>query len=389
MNGVLTIVGAVPLMATKGRAPAKVVVRNGLIAEATATGERAADRGGRTIDAGGLLLAPGLIDVQLNGGFGADFTTEPEAIWQVGERLPALGVTAFLPTIVSAPRAARDAACRVIAARSPAGYLGAMPLGLHFEGPFLSPAAAGVHDPDALRMPGSRDVGAEAWSVEAGTRLVTIAPELPGALALIAELVARGVRVSVGHSAADFDQATAAFDAGATYATHLFNAMPPLHHRQPGLAGAALDDRRVSVGLIADGVHTHAAIVRLVATAVGPQRVSLVTDATAALGLPSGGVTLAGRELLVDETSVRLAEDGRLAGSALAADEGLRRFRAMSGWSAADAIATMTTVPARLLGLADRGVLRPGARADLVLFTADLEVIATFVGGLAVHGPWA
>lgn len=342
----------------------------------------------RVIDAGGLLAAAGLIELQLNGGWGADFTSDPDAMWQVGERLPATGVTTFLPTIISAPRDARDAALAALAAGPPTAHAGALPLGLHFEGPFLHPAAAGAHDPAVLRSPEQAEVGADDWSVERGVRLVTLAPELPGATGLIGALLGRGVRVSAGHSAADFEQALAGFAAGITYVTHLFNAMPPLHHRQPGLVGAALADRRVTVGLIPDGLHTHPAVLGLIAAAVGRERLSLVTDATAGLGQPAGPASLAGREVIVDEVSVRLAGNGRLAGSALAADEGLRRFMAMTGWSAADTLATMTAVPARLLGLADRGRLAAGARADIVLFTPALEVVATFVGGRAVFGPW-
>ena len=218
--------------------------------------------------------------------------------------------------------------------------------------------------------------------------MATIAPELDGAIELIRELVARGVVVSAGHSAASYKQAVAGFDAGITYATHLFNAMPPLGHREPGLVGAALEDPRVIVGLIADGIHVHQAVIRIIAAAVGPARLSLVTDATAALGMDLGGYVLGGRGVVLDGTSVRLAEDGRLAGSALSADQALRGFGSMIGWAAADVLATMTSVPARLLGLADRGHVQVGGRADLTLFTPDLEVVATFVGGQPLHGPW-
>jgi len=221
----------------------------------------------------------------------------------------------------------------------------------------------------------------ERWSAGAGVRIVTMAPELEGALGLTRQLVSRGVVVSAGHSAADRDEAVAGFDAGMRYATHLFNAMPPLSHRDPGLVGAALADPRVTVGMIPDGIHSNPDVLRLAANSAGPDRVSLVTDATAALGMEPGRYVLGGRNVVLDGASVRLADDGRLAGSALTSDEALRRFVEFSGWSVADAVATMTTVPTRLLNLDDRGAIEVGRRADLVLLTQDLTVVMTFIGG--------
>ncbi|MEX2548371.1 MAG: amidohydrolase family protein, partial [Chloroflexota bacterium] len=239
-----------------------------------------------------------------------------------------------------------------------------------------------------IRLPTQAEPDVQSWSKEAGVRMVTLAPELDGALDLIRDLVARGVVVSAGHSSATRDQAVAGFDAGITYATHLFNAMAPLGHREPGLAGAALADARVTVGIIPDGIHMHPDIVRIVNRATGEDRLSLVTDATAGMGMAPGRYLLGERDVVLDGTSVRLAGDGRLAGSALTADEALRRFVEMTGATVASAVATMTTTPARLLGLADRGFVGPGAPADLALFTPGLDLVATFVGGQPVHGPW-
>ncbi len=365
-----------------------IVVDDGLITDIVAAESVTAGPETRRIDASGLILSAGLLDIQINGGFGHDFTHEAGAIWEVGARLPAYGVTGFLPTVVTSDMAARDAMLSVLAAGPAEGYSGATPLGAHFEGPFLSPERSGAHDPTYLRSPSDPDPDVERWSREAGVRMVTIAPELDGAIDLISALTARGVAVSAGHSAADRDQAAAAFDAGATYATHLFNAMPPLGHREPGLAGAALADPRVTVGLIADGLHVHRDVIRIAAHAAGRRRVSLVTDATAGLGMDPGRYRLGGRDVVLDGAAVRLADNGRLAGSALTADEALRRFVSMTGWTATDALATMTSTPQRLLGLADRGTLRVGGRADLTLFTPELHVVATFVGGQPVHGPW-
>jgi N-acetylglucosamine-6-phosphate deacetylase len=364
-----------------------VLVEDGLIHAVGPVGEIDPPTGTQTIDAGDLILAPGLLDIQINGGFGRDFTYESDSIWEVGARLPAYGVTAFVPTVVTSSMAERESMLRALAGGPPPGYRGAIPLGAHFEGPFINLARSGAHDPAFLRSPLNADPDVGSWSAAGGVRMVTLAPELEGALDLIRALVARGVVVSAGHSEATHDQAVAAFDAGVTYVTHLFNAMPPLGHRDPGLAGAALADPRVTVGLIADGVHSHPAVVRMAAAAAN-ERLSLVTDATAAMGMALGSYVLGGRDVVLDVTSVRLASDGRLAGSALTSDEALRRFRSMTGWTAADALATMTSVPARLLGLSDRGALRVGGRADLGLFTPDLEVVATLVGGAPVHGPW-
>jgi N-acetylglucosamine-6-phosphate deacetylase len=366
-----------------------VLVIDGSISAIAAAGELDAPPGAREIDAREFTLAPGLLDIQINGGFGHDFTHESESIWEVGALLPAFGVTAFVPTVVTSSAAERGSMLQALAKGPPPAYSGAMPLGAHFEGPFISPGRSGAHDPAFLRSPLDADPDVAQWSAGGGVRMVTLAPELEGALDLTRALVARGVTVSAGHSEATHDQAVAGFDAGITYATHLFNAMPPLGHREPGLAGAALADPRVTVGMISDGIHSHPAVMRVAAAAAGRERVSLVTDATAALGMAPGRYVLGGRDVVLDATSVRLADDGRLAGSALTADEGLRRFVSMTGWTAADALATMTSVPARLLKLTDRGALRVGGRADLTLFTSNLEVVATFVAGKPVHGPWS
>ena len=214
---------------------------------------------------------------------------------------------------------------------------------------------------------------------------MTLAPELPGALDVVRTLVARGVTVAAGHSSATAAQASAALDAGVTYVTHLFNAMAPLHHREPGLAGVALTDERVRVGLIADGIHVDPVVARLAARALG-DRLSLVTDAVAALGAGPGAGTLGslGVEVAAADLSVRLP-DGTLAGSTLALDRAVRNAVAFAGLDLAAAVRAVTATPAAVLGLADRGVVAPGAVADLVLLTPEGEVVATVVGGRVVH----
>lgn len=289
-----------------------------------------------------------MIDLQVNGAGGFDLTDEPERLWDVGVALLRFGADAFLPTLVSPSWSTVDRARAVLLGGAPAGYAGATPLGWHVEGPFLSPARAGAHSPDMLQAP---DAGAVAdWSPATGVRMVTLAPELPGALAVVEALVANGVIASAGHSAATFDQARAGFDAGIRGGTHLFNAMSPLDHRDPGLPGAALADDRVTVWLIPDGLHVHPALVAIVRRAVGPDRLAIVTDAIAALGMGPGQHRLAGRLVDCDETSARLP-DGTLAGSVIDLEQGVRNLAAFTGCTMEEARLAVTAVPERLLGV--------------------------------------
>jgi N-acetylglucosamine-6-phosphate deacetylase len=335
--------------------------------------------GARRIDAVGRILAPGFIDLQLNGAFGHDFTADPSTIWQVAARLPRYGVTAFLPTIITSPLDQVQAGLRVVTGGRPKDFRGAAALGVHAEGPFLNVKKKGAHNEQYLRAPMIET--AAGWSPASGMRLVTMAPELPGALDLIRALTARGVVVSAGHSMATYDEAVAGFDAGARYGTHLFNAMPALGHRDPGLPGALLSDGRMTVGLIADGVHTHRSIIALVWKMLGPKRMSLVTDAMAALGMPPGRHRLGDYDVIVDATSARLA-DGTLAGSILELDQALRNLIEITGCTLGEALETMTTTPARLLGLAgERGRIAPGLAADMVLLSSDLKVDTTIAAG--------
>ena len=340
------------------------------------------------MDAGGLIVAPGFIDVQLNGAFGTDFTQNPEAIWQVAAGLPRWGVTSFLPTIITAPLAQTTQAQETLAAGAPAGWQGSVPLGLHCEGPFLNPKKKGAHNPAHLRAPALADVA--AWSRANHVWLTTLAPELPGALEVIAALCQRGVVVSAGHSVATLAEARAAFAAGTRYGTHIFNAMPPLEHREPGLPGALLADAGQVVGLIPDGIHLHPSVVKLVWAAKGPHGITVVSDAMAALGMEPGIYRLSDQEVVVTEHSDGMREarlaSGTLAGSVLAMDEALRRLLIYTGCSLNEALATMTTTPANLLGIGhERGRLRAGALADLVFLTPTLEVACTMVEGVSCY----
>jgi N-acetylglucosamine-6-phosphate deacetylase len=217
-------------------------------------------------------------------------------------------------------------------------------------------------------------------------RLVTLAPELPGALDLVEALVARGVVVSAGHSMATYDQAQAGFDAGIRYGTHLFNAMPTLAHRDPGLPGALLTHPDVVVGIIPDGVHTHPSIVALAWACTGPERLTVVTDAMAALGMPPGAYQLGDQTVTVTEREARLPS-GTLAGSVLAMDVALRRLIHFTGCTLSAALATLTLTPARLLGMEhERGHIAVGTVADLVFLTPELEVVKTIVNGEVLFG---
>jgi len=360
-----------------------VLVERGLIIAAGPSGDVPCRAGADELDAAGLILAPGFIDLQVNGAFGDDFTDDPAVIWRVAGKLPRYGVTSFLPTIITSPLEKVAAGRKIVTAGRPAGFRGARPLGLHVEGPFLNPQKKGAHNPGYLRLP---DAAAVAdWSPETGVRLVTLAPELPGALDAIAALSSRGVLVSEGHTMATYEQAEAGFDAGARYGTHLFNAMPGLGHRHPGLPGALLTDDRTIVGFIADLVHTHPSVLTLVWRALGAARLNLVTDAMAALGMPAGTHLLGDFAVTVDATSARLA-DGTLAGSILSLDQALRNLIDVTGCSLAEALPTVTTTPAKALRLdGERGRIEPGCVADMVLLSRDLRVRATICEGEVVY----
>lgn len=330
----------------------------------------------RRVDGAGLMAVPGFIDLQVNGACGRDITDDPTAKWDIGEALARHGVTAFLATIVSSAPGRVDAA--IEAWRQAPASAGAVPIGLHVEGPFLSPARAGAHRREQLRSPDPGE--AASWTPVAGVRIVTLAPELPGALGLVAELSARGVVVAAGHTDADAAIGRSAVAAGVRYATHLFNAMRPLDHRAPSLAAALLDDDRVTIGLIADGLHVAPELLALVRRSIGPGRLSLVSDAMAGLDMAPGPMRLGDAEVLVGEDGARLA-DGTLAGAIAGLDVGLRTLAA-TGCDLDEVLASVTSTPARLLGLGEgRGRLEVGGRADITLLTAGLDVAATLVAG--------
>jgi N-acetylglucosamine-6-phosphate deacetylase len=332
------------------------------------------------IDATGMLLAPAFIDLQVNGAFGCDFTAAAERVWEAASQLPRFGVAGFLPTIITSPQGSIARAQAVLQAGPPADFRGARPLGLHIEGPFLNPERKGAHPGQYLRSPSIGEV--TGLLPEQGISLVTLAPELPGALEVTRELTGRGVVVSAGHTMATCEQAWGAFEAGISCATHLFNAMAPLHQFEPGLVGAVLSKKDFRFGLIVDGIHVHPALVNLAWRLTGPGQLMLVSDAIEALGMPPGVYRLGDdRPITVAGGAARLA-DGVLAGSVLSPDMALRNLIAFTGCSLGEALTCLTTTPAALLGLSGQmGGVAPGYRADLVLLTPDLQVIMTLVGG--------
>lgn len=324
----------------------------------------------------GLLATPGFVDLQINGGFGHDFTSAPETFWAVAAELPAHGVTSFLPTIISASDETYEEAVGILRAGPPHDFAGATPLGLHAEGPFLAPERCGAHERRHIRPPGERR---PSWLEAPELRMLTLAPEVEGATELARELSARGVLVSAGHSNCDDALAREAFASGIRYGTHVFNAMSGIAHRAPGLATALLRDERVVAGAIVDGIHLHPAIVDLVYRAKGARGMSLVSDAAAAAGMPDGAYALGGQEIVVEGGAVRLA-DGTLAGSALTLDVALRNLVAYTGCTLTEAALTVTETPGRLLG-GSAGRLIPGAPADVTILNTAGEVVECWVRG--------
>jgi N-acetylglucosamine-6-phosphate deacetylase len=345
-----------------GLEAADVIVSNGVI---TSIGPPQGRPGatGEVLDAKGLLIAPGFVDLQCNGGYGIDLAMEPERLWELAALLPRQGVTSFLPTIVSSPPGIVDRALSAIR-RRPGGFRGAEPIGLHLEGPMLNPARRGAHVQANLRSASLALI--EGWSRAAGVAMVTLAPELRGALEVIRTLRHRGVVVSAGHTDATTTEMVAALDAGVTMCTHLFNAMAPFAHREPGPVGVTLADERITAGLIVDGLHVHPTAVAAAWTALGPNRLAIVTDSVAT---PEEART----------------PSGRLAGSVVPIDEAVRNLVAFTRCSSIEAVGCASTTPARLLAAATGRVVA-GAPADLVLLTSDLYVAGVVVAG-AVFAP--
>ena len=354
-------------------------VEAALVGNRIVAGDVAIEHG--QIDAIGLspagdhgLAVPGFVDVQINGFDGVDFTTaEPEDYEHVARELAATGVTAFQPTLISLPAADYVSALHRIVGMSTRT---ARIIGMHLEGPFLAPQRCGAHDPANMIDP---DPDLARQFIEAGPfTYATVAPELPGALDLIARLAAVGIVVALGHTDADAATANAAFDRGARSVTHIFGAQRPWRHRDPGISGAALVRNDVYITAIVDGIHLAAEATMLAANAAG-ERFVLITDAIAAAGQPDGEYVLGDRTVILSDGACRLA-NGTLAGSALTMDQAVRNMIDL-GFSPTRSIAAATSAPAALMNRPDLGSIEPGSAADVCVLDGSFNVIRTLVGG--------
>lgn len=360
---------------------AVIEVRKGRIADVRSR-KAGEEPGPQDVDAREHIVTPGLVDTHVHGGFGFDQMDGKEAtIRRHAALLPSRGVTAFLVTPLTAPWTSIAATVRAASVVREHPSEGAQVLGCHLEGPFLSPHYKGAQNPDHLRVPSFAEMESALGDLMGEVKVMTLAPELPGALEACRRLVEFGIRVSVGHSGASYDQVSAAIQAGASRATHCYNAMRGLHHREPGVVGAALTRPELVAELIWDNIHVHPAACRLLCEAKASHRVIAVSDGTTGVGMPDGyQFDLWGLPATVSSGAARLS-DGTLAGSTIALDDALRNAAHEVGLERA--VNLCCTAPAMSLGLEkEMGVLAPGRRADFVLLKPDLSVQATYVAGL-------
>jgi len=347
---------------------------------------------GRTglVDFGDAVLAPGFLDIHMHGGAGLDLMrAAPADLPRLGRFLASHGVSGYFPTTVAAPLDATCAALERLADAIEAaqdghgtngGAVQARPLAIHLEGPFLSHKRRGVHPPEYLVAP-TVEIFDRLWQAARGhVRMMTIAPEIPGALEVIAEAARRQVCVSIGHSDAELRVAQDAVKAGARHATHTFNAMRPLDHRDPGILAEVLSDDRLSADIIADGIHVSPPVVKLFLRAKGIEQAVLITDSISATGMPDGHYQLGPIE--VDVKDGKCTAGDSLAGSVLTMDRAVRNVTQFARWSLKDSVRAATLNPARAVGLAEtQGVLAPGADADFTVMSAAGDVLKTIVRG--------
>lgn len=340
------------------------------------------------------VLLPGFVDLQVNGYFGIELATADASGWAtVAARLPETGTTAFLPTFITSPldqliaalRRAADLLPRLATGPGAGAGAGARILGVHLEGPFIARNRRGAHNPAWIADPGPAAIDALLAAGSGLVTVVTLAPELDGALAAIKQLANAGVLVSVGHSDATAQQVSAAARGGARMVTHLFNAQRPLHHREPGVVGQALSDTRLTSSLIADLRHVSGQVAAI-AFAAAPGRICLVTDAAACAGMPPGRYLLGAEpiELPPGDAEPPVRKDGTLAGSALRMDSAVANM-VVAGVGLVAAVAAATRIPADLVGRPDLGRIAVGAAADLTWLSDDLRAKATWVAGDQVY----
>jgi N-acetylglucosamine-6-phosphate deacetylase len=335
------------------------------------------------IDLPDYVVVPGFVDMHVHGGGGTSYTDgNPSDIAAAAAFHLRHGTTTTLASLVTAGPTELIAGVRALAEATRLGTVA----GIHLEGPWLSRARCGAHDPERMRDPDPAEIDAVLTAGGGAIRMVTLAPELPGSDAAIQRFLDAGVVVAVGHTDATYEQTKRAIDMGATVGTHLFNAMPPLHHREPGPVPALLADPRVTVELIADGVHVHPAVVRVVIEAAGPDRVAAVTDAIAAAGCADGAFRLGAVPIEVVSGVARVHGTSTIAGGTATMD---RLFRLLAGLGLdgdallSAAVQLTSATPARTLRLDRVGDLRPGYHANLVVLDCDLQVTAVMV-----HGSW-
>ncbi|TDV50688.1 N-acetylglucosamine-6-phosphate deacetylase [Actinophytocola oryzae] len=364
--------------------PGWLLVENGLVS-AIGSGEAPGVAGVHRTDASGSWVVPGFVDIHCHGGGGAAFTSaDPGDVRRVVAAHTAHGTTTMLASLVTRPVAELVEQVSALSELVADG----MVAGIHLEGPFLSAARCGAHDPELLRPPDPVSVEALLSAGRGAIRMVTVAPELDGAVPAVKRLVDAGVIAAIGHTDALAEDVVPAVDAGATVATHLFNGMRPLHHREPGPIGALLDDERVTVELICDLVHLHPTVVRLAARHAGAGRTVLITDAIAAAAAGDGTYDIGGLKVdVTDGVPTLVKEDGEagggsLAGSSLTMDAAFRNLVKSCGLGVLDAVAAASTRPAELLGLGDvTGRLAPGFAADVVLLDDALRPVSVMRRG--------
>ena len=370
--------------------PDRLATRHALILEADrvvgiVAGDPPDAAGDRVVDVSECVVAPGFVDVHVHGVAGHDVLDGAGAVERVSGILPRFGVTAWCPTSVACSAASLEVLLEEVARLRPAAGPRARVIGAHLESCFLNHDFRGAQPAEWLRTPAAgREVLAVIDRHREAVAIVTLAPEIEGGQALLADLVRKGIRVSLGHSGATWEEAQAAFEGGAARITHLFNRMPPMTHREPGLVGAALAREAVAVEVIGDGWHIHPAIMRTVWAAKGAARVIAVTDGTAGSGLPRGSVaTLGGRPVRVDD--VARLDDGTVAGSVATMDQVFARWATDVGVGMVDAALMCATSPAAEVGRADLGRLVPGAQADCVVLDRRFRVRETWIAGACVY----
>ncbi|MBV8934149.1 MAG: N-acetylglucosamine-6-phosphate deacetylase [Kutzneria sp.] len=338
-----------------------------------------------TLDLAGHWVVPGFVDMHVHGGGGASYTGgQPDQAHRAFEFHRTHGTTTSIASTVAT---AVDELERVVCGLSELVEDGLL-TGIHLEGPFISAARCGAHDPALLRTPEAGVLRRLLDQGRGAIRMVTVAPELDGGVRAVRQLVDAGVIAALGHTDASYEQARAAIDAGVTVATHLFNAMRGLHHRDPGPVVAALESDEVTVELINDGLHLHDAVARMVFRAAGPHRVALITDSLSTTGAGDGDYRLGPLAVRVVDGVARLVDSDTIAGSTLTMDAALRRAVTVGGIPIEQACRAASTTPAKVLGLGHLvGSLAVGKRADLVVLDADLRVAAVMVAGHWVSRP--